>query len=268
MSKPRPIYRTDGEWMAILYQCNLFDTMGEWIGWLDGSDVYTLDGEYVGYISRDGRLLRQRTVPYRQRRTPPAEPPPFKAPEIIPLPPMFAELSYSVIDVFEEQPDAFGLVSELRPDAGERSLPRLVATDPRLMVHQELRQVELEMLEEMVYGMIYSYGLTVPPVPIEAMAAGLRLENATNTCATTPHERVRITVGLIERLGRTSWARKRGYCGPGGFTPSQVEYAARALLLPRHWLRDEPDGSRGPAALAERYAVPEGVAMLRLHDLE
>jgi hypothetical protein len=267
MSKPKPIYRTDGQWMAILYQCNLFDTMGEWLGWLDGHDIYTRDGEYVGYVSQDGRLLRQRIMPYRKRRRPPTQCPPFKAPETIPLPPMFAELSYSVIDVFEEQPEAFGLVSELRPDAGERSLPRLADTDPRLAVQRDLRQVEQELLEEMVYGMIYSYGLTAPPVPIEAMAAGLRPESASNTCAASPGERVRITEGLIERLGHTSWALQRGYCGPEGFTPNQIQYAARALLLPRHWLRDEPLHSQQPAALAGRYVVSEEIAMLRLHDL-
>lgn len=268
MSEPKPIYRTDGQWMAVLYEGNLFDTMGEWVAWLDGSDVYSLDGEYVGFISGDGRLLRQRVLPYHKRRTPPTERPPFKPLKMVPLPPMFAELSYSFVDVFEEEPEIFALVHDLRPDAGERLLPRLVETDPRLAEQQRLREVEQELLEEMVYGLVYSYGATEPPVPIEAMAAGVPPENAGDVQTETPPERLRMARQFVERLGHSGWALDRGYCGPEGLTQAQIEYAARALLLPRLWILNTPPEQRDPSTLAERYVVPEETAILRKHDLE
>jgi hypothetical protein len=268
MPDPRPIYRTDGEWVAIVYQSNLFDTTGEWIGWLDGIQVYSLDGDYVGYISPDGRLLRERVLPYRKHRRPHERPSRFTLPTMIPLPPMFPELSYSVIDVFEEEPEIFERVSELRPDAGERPLHRLADTDPRIGVQQKLRQVEQELLEEMVYGIIYSYGLTEPPVPVEAMATGLQPEHARTNKIASPQERVRIAEEMIERLGRSEWATSHGYSKPDGFTRVQIEYAARALLMPRRWILKTPQNSRLSAQLARRYAVTEITATLRLHDLE
>jgi len=267
MTKPRFIYRSDGEWMAIEYAGNLFDTQGDWVAWLDGDEVFKLDGEYVGYISKDGRLLRRRVLPYRsQRRAPPGRPY-FHPPATAPLAPLFAGISYEIIDVFEETPDVFDLVSELRPDAGEEPLPRLLEANPILAAQQRLRKVELEMLEEMVYGMIYSYGATKPPVPIEAMATSVRPENAGDVKITSSDERVQLAEQLIERLGHSAWTRGRGYCGSEGFTPPKIQYAARALLMPRHWVLKIPEKLRLPWALAQQYIVPEKVASLRLYDL-
>jgi hypothetical protein len=268
VSEPRLIYRTDGEWMALLYEGNLFDTLGEWVGWLDGTDVYGLDGEYIGYINPDGRLLRQRVLPYRKRRCPPKLTPRFKPPKTVPLPPMFAELPYDVIDVFEETPHILQAVSELRPDAGESPLFRLSERDPRVATQQKLRQIERNLMEEMVYGIIYSYGVTRPPVPIEAMAAGLPLERATEIEPISPAERLRLAEEMIDKLGRSPWAVERGYGDGKGFTPAQTEYAARALLLPRHWLLKIPEHLRWPPALILRFLVPEWVVSWRLHDLE
>jgi hypothetical protein len=268
MSKLRPIYRSDGEWMALLYKGHLFDTQGEWVGWLDGDAVYAADGEYVGYINKDGRLLRQRVLPYHKRRRPPAQRPQIQAPPSVPLPPMFAELSYDTVDVFEETPKIFATVNELRPDAGEKSLPRLLDTDPRLAARQRLRRVKYEMLEEMVYGLIYSYGATEPPVPIEAMVAGLRPNSAGESMMAPPHERLRLARQLIEKLSCSQWAARRGYVGPEGLSPAQIDYAARALLLPRHWLLKIPQALRRPAFLAQHYLAPEEIVVLRLHDLE
>ena len=120
MAEPKPIYRTDGKWMAVIYGGHIFDTMGEWIAWLDENDVFSLEGEFIGFISEDGRLLRLRVLPRRKRRIPPTERPTFKPLEIVPLPPMFAEISYSYVDVFEEEPQLFIRIRELRPDAGEK----------------------------------------------------------------------------------------------------------------------------------------------------
>lgn len=268
MSEPRPIYRTDGKWMAVLYEGNLFDTQGEWVAWLDGNQVFSLEGDYVGYISEDGRLLRERVLPYVKHRRPPTDRPPFKPLKTVPLPPMFAELLFSTIDVFEETPDIFAVIGELRPDAGERALPRLVEIDPRLAVHQKARRVEQDVLEQMAYGLVYSYQLTEPPVPIEAMAAGAPPHEAADYETLSPNERLRLAEGLVERLGRSSWAMERGFCGPDGFTRAQVEYAARALLMPRHWMKKTPQGLWRSTELARRCLVPEEAAVLRMHDLE
>jgi hypothetical protein len=254
--------------MVIVYDGHLFDTTGEWVGWLDGADVYSLEGEYVGYLSEDGRLLRQRVLPYHKKRIPPTGRPHVQLPQTVPLPPMFAELSYSVVDVFEEEPDIFAVVHELRPDAGEFPIPRLVETDPRLAARVKLRKVKQEMLEEMVYGLIYSYGVSEPPVPVEAMAAGLQPENARDVATASPQARVRLAERFIDQLGHSSWAVERGYCGPEGFTPAQIQYAARALLLPRYWVQKLPVESQQPSALAHHYIVSEEMAILRKHDLE
>jgi hypothetical protein len=181
---------------------------------------------------------------------------------------MFAELSYSTVDVFEEVPDIFALIDELRPDAGEKPLPRLVETRPHIAAQERLRKVERELLEEMVYGMLYSYGVTDPPVPVEAMVAGIAPEDAGQVEATSARRRLRIAKRVVQRLGASTWAAERGYCGPDGFSPAQVEYAARALLLPRHFLEKLPPTLRQPSALARGFLVSEALAVLRLHDVE
>lgn len=181
---------------------------------------------------------------------------------------MFAELRYSEVDVFEEEPDVFSRVHELRPDAGEPPLARLTDSDPKLAVQKELLKVGQDLLEEMVYGLIYSYGASEPPVPVEAMAAGLQPEEAGNLELASPQERLHLTERFILRLGQSSWAAARGYCGPEGFNLTQIRYAARALLLPRRWIQNIPRELRQPQYLAHRYVVPEETAMLRIHDLE
>ena len=263
MSESRFVYRTDGEWMAVLFEDSLFDTMGEWIGWLDGDDVYTLDGEYVGYISEDGRLLRPRVLPHRQRQSPPTQQPRFQPPASVRLPPLFKELSFETVDVFEESPDAFGLISNLRPDAGEQAFSE--PDETAAMPH--LSEVEREALEKMVHGMIQSYGTTEPPVPVEAIAAGLSPDKVGDVETAPGHDRLLLAERTIQRLGRSVWAVERGYCGPEGFTPAQIEYAARALLLPRHWLTRTPRALLRSWALAHRYGVPEATATLRMNDL-
>jgi hypothetical protein len=94
----------------------LFDTRGEWIGWLANRDVYNLDGFYVGYLSEDGRIVRPRIVPSHPRRPLPPAPMRARPPAKVPLPPMFAELPWRLMDVFEEEPEVFGFISDLRPD--------------------------------------------------------------------------------------------------------------------------------------------------------
>ncbi len=112
----QPLYSTSGEWVALLQGKYLYDTMGEWIGWLDGRDVYNRDGQYVGFLSDDRRVLRERVRRQRSLRPVPAAPPKIRPPAVVPLAPLFAELPWNQVDVFEEEPNVFQYISELRPD--------------------------------------------------------------------------------------------------------------------------------------------------------
>ena len=112
-----PIYRSDGEPAAVVHCGHLYNIDGEWIGFLRGAQVYGYTGEYIGYLSEDRRLLRLR----RPADWPPLSPPPLPdrltgIPEHFPLAPLFKQLPFSIIDIFEEFPERFKYVSEQRPD--------------------------------------------------------------------------------------------------------------------------------------------------------
>ena len=112
------IYSTAGDWVALLDEnagC-LYDTLGEWIAWLDDKEVYTREGVFVGFLSDDGRVLRERIRKQRPLRPVPTAFPKIRPPASAPLPPLFAELPWNQVDVFEEEPEIFKYVSELRPD--------------------------------------------------------------------------------------------------------------------------------------------------------
>ena len=112
----QPIYSTSGEWVALLHEGHLYDTCGERIAWLDGNEVYNRDGLYAGFLSKDGRVLRERVRRPRPLRPGPSAPPKIRSPAHVPLAPLFAELPWSQVDVFEEEPEVFEYVSDLRPD--------------------------------------------------------------------------------------------------------------------------------------------------------
>jgi hypothetical protein len=112
----QPIYSTGSEWVALLHEGYLYDTCGEWIGWLDGKDVYTRSGEYAGLLSGDGRIVRERVRRRRDLRPVPSAPPKIRPPSSVPLAPFFAELPWKQVDVFEENPEIFKRISDLRPD--------------------------------------------------------------------------------------------------------------------------------------------------------
>ena len=112
----QPIYSTTGDWVALLHDDRLYDTYGEWIGWLEDRDVYNRDGFYTGVLSNDGRILRERVQTQRARRPLPPVTPRIRPPATVPLAPLFAELAWKTIDVFEEKPQAFKYISDLRPD--------------------------------------------------------------------------------------------------------------------------------------------------------
>jgi hypothetical protein len=112
------IYSTAGDWVALVDENkqHVYDTRGEWIAWLDGKEVYTRDGMYAGFLSDDGRILRERVRKQRPLRPVPATPHRVRPPARAPLAPLFAELPWNQVDVFEEEPEVFTYVSELRPD--------------------------------------------------------------------------------------------------------------------------------------------------------
>ncbi len=114
----QPIYRSDGEWVAVYVHKNLFNVDGEWIGFVSGRDVYDPSGLYLGYLSNDRRLLRSRSRPSNPPRCePPKERPPRPdMPASMPLAAMFSALPYHIIDMFEEYPERLLYVSETRPD--------------------------------------------------------------------------------------------------------------------------------------------------------
>lgn len=111
------IWNTYGDWVATKYGDNIWDHTGTWVAWIDDGDVYTMDGEWIGELSRDFRIVRKRSAARRPLRTDkPAEPEKPEFPARAPLPPMMQELSFSMIDVLEEDPDVFKNISDLRPD--------------------------------------------------------------------------------------------------------------------------------------------------------
>lgn len=112
-----PIYRSDGEWVAVYEKNHLFNVDGEWIGFVVGREVYDTGGVYLGFLSDDRRLLRKRTrTTKRPRRVPPTQPPRPKIPSAMPLAPMLRVLPHHIIDLFEEDPNRLRYVSETRPD--------------------------------------------------------------------------------------------------------------------------------------------------------
>ena len=112
-----PIYRSDGEWVAVYENGHLFNVDGEWIGFVTGREVFDPVGHYLGFLSDDKRLLRKRSL---SRVPPRLEPPPRpgrpRVPASMPLAPMMRELPHHLIDLFEEYPERLLFVSETRPD--------------------------------------------------------------------------------------------------------------------------------------------------------
>lgn len=112
-----PIYRTDGEWVAIFQQGHLFNVEGTWLGFAVGREIFDPNGNYIGFLSDDQRLLRTRTEPGRMPRYRPPEAPCRPAmPSRVRLAPMLRPLPYHMIDLFEEFPERFSYISESQPD--------------------------------------------------------------------------------------------------------------------------------------------------------
>ncbi|MBN2555942.1 MAG: hypothetical protein JXA97_08390 [Anaerolineales bacterium] len=117
---PIPIYSTPGDWVAIMVFPHIFNPMGEWMGWITKDrQVYDVDGYYVGWLSKDPRILRKRVYDKMlPRKSSPEYPGRVRPPASVPLPPMMAELPYSIIDVMDEEPERLHTTDtgELRED--------------------------------------------------------------------------------------------------------------------------------------------------------
>lgn len=112
-----PIYRSDGQAVAVVHRGNLYNVDGDWLGCLRGAEIFGFEGDFLGTLSEDRRLLRSRRPPQRERIPPPDRPLRLRGiPEMFPLAPMFKQLPYGTIDVFEEFPHLFDYVGETRQD--------------------------------------------------------------------------------------------------------------------------------------------------------
>jgi len=112
-----PIYNTKGDADAFLVYPYLYNRNGEWVGFVTAErDVYSVLGDFVGTLTNEPRIVAKRSgndmgKPHKQ---PPPKPPKISLSATIPLPPMMAELSHSVIDVLLEMPEKLHTV-----DSGE-----------------------------------------------------------------------------------------------------------------------------------------------------
>ncbi|MCP4361876.1 MAG: hypothetical protein GY796_28015 [Chloroflexi bacterium] len=112
-----PIYRSDGEWVAVFMKGFVYNVDGEWLGFVVGREVFDTGGSYLGFLSDDRRLLRKRTRGIeRPHKTPPPRPKRPNIPATMPLAPLFPALPHQIIDMFEEFPEKLIYVSETRPD--------------------------------------------------------------------------------------------------------------------------------------------------------
>jgi hypothetical protein len=115
-----PIYTSPGDLGAYLIYPYLYSPQGEWIGFVTRKrEVYSVLGNYVGILSNDRRILRKRSYDFsRPRKEPPPHQPRITVPATVPLAPMMAELTYTMIDVLEDEPERLSTVDfdELRED--------------------------------------------------------------------------------------------------------------------------------------------------------
>lgn len=112
-----PIYTSKGDAEAFLLYPHLFNRTGDWIGFVTPKgDVYSVLGHFVGTLTKDPRIVRKRgTATLKARLKPPPRPQKVYPPATVPLPPMMADLSHSVIDVLLDAPERLHAT-----DAGEQ----------------------------------------------------------------------------------------------------------------------------------------------------
>ena len=115
-----PIYTTSGDLGAFLVYPYLYNPQGEWIGYVTTErEVYSVLGNYVGTLTPDPRILRKRSYDFsKPRQNPPQPQPRIRVPATVPLPPLMAELPYTMIDILEDEPERLSTIDfdEMRED--------------------------------------------------------------------------------------------------------------------------------------------------------
>jgi hypothetical protein len=111
-----PIYTSKGDAEAFLLYPYLFNRSGEWIGFVTPKrEVYSVLGNYVGTLTNDPRIVGKRaTSSFKPCLKPPPTPQRISLPATVHLPPMMADLSYSLIDILLDAPERLHTI-----DAGE-----------------------------------------------------------------------------------------------------------------------------------------------------
>ncbi len=102
-----PIYTSRGEAEAFLVFPYIFNRNGEWVGWATPQrEIYSVLGYYVGTLTNDARIVRKRSEDeMRPRLKPPPKPGKISTPASIPLAPLMQDLTYSIIDVLQDEPE-------------------------------------------------------------------------------------------------------------------------------------------------------------------
>ena len=102
-----PIYTSRGEAEAFLVFPYIFNRNGEWVGWATPQrEIYSVLGYYVGTLTNDARIVRKRSEDeMRPRLKPPPKPGKIPTPASIPLAPLMQDLTYSIIDVLQDEPE-------------------------------------------------------------------------------------------------------------------------------------------------------------------
>lgn len=117
-TQPRliPIYTSKGDAEAFLLYPYLFNRSGDWIGFVTPKrEVYSVLGNFVGTLTNDPRIVGKRaTSTFKPRVEPPPTPQKVYLPATVPLPPMMADLSYSLIDILLDAPERLHTI-----DSGE-----------------------------------------------------------------------------------------------------------------------------------------------------
>jgi hypothetical protein len=115
-----PVYSSRGEAEAFLIFPFLFNRSGEWIGWVTPQrEVYSVLGYYVGNLTDDARIVRKRADDDDKPRVkPPQHPGKITTPATVPLAPMLKDLTHSLVDVLQEEPERLHTLDsgELRQD--------------------------------------------------------------------------------------------------------------------------------------------------------
>jgi len=102
-----PIYTSRGEAEAFLIFPYLFNRNGEWVGWATPKrEIFSVLGYYVGELTNDARIIRKRSEDdTKPRLKPPPKPGKIITPATIPLAPLMQDLTYSIIDVLQDEPE-------------------------------------------------------------------------------------------------------------------------------------------------------------------